>query len=183
MVAEQRETVQRIAADTIDIAENVSGAQRELLKYYASISSNRWLMLKVFGVLIVFVRFPFIHRCRTSLTICYSVPYIHPCVMIEIIPLYHSVWINVLRDGLIRLLFHALSVRRDVGLMRKPTENIPTGHLTYRYSIDSSSLRFRSTASLSVTLRVFLAASMCFAVIAFFRHGPSTFLGKCLLEA
>lgn len=55
MVAEQRETVQRIDADTIDIANNVSGAQRELLKYYASIASNRWLMLKVFGVLIVFV--------------------------------------------------------------------------------------------------------------------------------
>jgi len=54
MVAEQRETVQRIDADTIDIASNVSGAQRELLKYYANISSNRWLMLKVFGVLIVF---------------------------------------------------------------------------------------------------------------------------------
>ena len=58
MVAEQRETVQRIDADTVDIASNVSGAQRELLKYYASISSNRWLMLKVFGVLIVFVRRP-----------------------------------------------------------------------------------------------------------------------------
>jgi hypothetical protein len=56
MVAEQRETVQRIDADTFDIASNVGGAQRELLKYYASISSNRWLMLKVFGVLIVFVR-------------------------------------------------------------------------------------------------------------------------------
>jgi len=54
MVAEQRETVQRIDADTVDIASNVSGAQRELLKYYANISSNRWLMLKVFGVLIVF---------------------------------------------------------------------------------------------------------------------------------
>jgi len=54
MVAEQRETVQRIDADTMDIASNVSGAQRELLKYYASISSNRWLMLKIFGVLIVF---------------------------------------------------------------------------------------------------------------------------------
>jgi syntaxin 5 len=61
MVAEQRETVQRIDADTIDIASNVSGAQRELLKYYASISSNRWLMLKVFGVLIVFVSDPLVH--------------------------------------------------------------------------------------------------------------------------
>ena len=46
MVAEQRETVRRIDADTLDIASNVGGAQRELLKYYASISSNRWLMLK-----------------------------------------------------------------------------------------------------------------------------------------
>lgn len=54
MVAEQRETVQRIDADVGDIASNVGGAQRELLKYYASISSNRWLMLKIFGVLIVF---------------------------------------------------------------------------------------------------------------------------------
>ena len=51
MVAEQGETVQRIDADSHDIAANVSGAQRELLKYYASISSNRWLMLKIFGVL------------------------------------------------------------------------------------------------------------------------------------
>ena len=55
MVAEQRETVQRIDADTQDIASNVDSGHRELLKYYASISSNRWLMLKVFGVLIVFV--------------------------------------------------------------------------------------------------------------------------------
>lgn len=55
MVAEQRETVQRIDADTTDIAANVSGAQRELLKYYASVTSNRWLMLKIFGVLIIFV--------------------------------------------------------------------------------------------------------------------------------
>jgi len=54
MVAEQRETVQRIDADTLDIASNVSGAQAELLKYYASISNNRWLMMKIFGVLIVF---------------------------------------------------------------------------------------------------------------------------------
>lgn len=57
MVAEQRETVQRIDADTIDIASNVSRGQQELLKYYASISSNRWLMLKVFGILIVFVSY------------------------------------------------------------------------------------------------------------------------------
>jgi syntaxin 5 len=62
MVAEQRETVQRIDADVMDISSNVSGAQRELLKYYSGISSNRWLMLKIFGVLIVFVRPLLLHN-------------------------------------------------------------------------------------------------------------------------
>ena len=55
MVAEQRETVQRIDADTLDIASNVMDGQRELLKYFGNMASNRWLMLKMFGVLIVFV--------------------------------------------------------------------------------------------------------------------------------
>jgi hypothetical protein len=40
-----------ISADR-DTFSNVSGAQRELLKYYASVSSNRMLMVKIFGVLI-----------------------------------------------------------------------------------------------------------------------------------
>lgn len=50
MVAMQRETVQRIDTDVFDIADNVSGAQNELLRYYARVSSNRGLMLKIFGV-------------------------------------------------------------------------------------------------------------------------------------
>jgi syntaxin 5 len=54
MVAEQRETVQRIDANTDDIHTHVEGAQKELLKYYASISSNRWLMVKIFAVIIFF---------------------------------------------------------------------------------------------------------------------------------
>ncbi|GAA5823888.1 hypothetical protein JCM11251_003332 [Rhodosporidiobolus azoricus] len=54
MVAVQGEQVTRIDADTEDIAANVTGAQSELLRYYASVSSNRWLMMKVFGVIIVF---------------------------------------------------------------------------------------------------------------------------------
>ncbi|KAK0538992.1 Integral membrane protein SED5 [Tilletia horrida] len=41
MVAEQRETVQRIDENVNDVVDNVGGAQRELLKYYASVSSNR----------------------------------------------------------------------------------------------------------------------------------------------
>ena len=55
MVAEQRDTVQRIDADTHDIVANVEGGQRELLKVLARVSNSRWLMLKIFGVLIVFV--------------------------------------------------------------------------------------------------------------------------------
>ncbi|KAG5654717.1 hypothetical protein H0H81_007473 [Sphagnurus paluster] len=56
MVAEQSETVQRIDADTMDIQSNIEGGHRELLKYWGNMMSNRWLMLKVFGVLIIFVR-------------------------------------------------------------------------------------------------------------------------------
>lgn len=33
---------------------NVVSAQRELLKYYTNISSNRWLIIKVFATVILF---------------------------------------------------------------------------------------------------------------------------------
>jgi hypothetical protein len=47
----------------------VSGAQRELLKYYASVTSNRWLMLKIFGVLIIFVGHSYLAKLmRNGLT-------------------------------------------------------------------------------------------------------------------
>ncbi|RLV93084.1 Integral membrane protein SED5 [Spathaspora sp. JA1] len=54
MVSEQGEQIQRIDENVEDISLNIGGAQRELLKYYANITSNRWLFLKIFGVLIVF---------------------------------------------------------------------------------------------------------------------------------
>ncbi|KAI8976253.1 syntaxin 5 [Pilobolus umbonatus] len=54
MVAEQRETIQRIDQNTDDIEMNVMGAQRELLKYYTNISSNRWLLIKIFVTIIFF---------------------------------------------------------------------------------------------------------------------------------
>ncbi|WFD44353.1 Integral membrane protein SED5 [Malassezia psittaci] len=54
MVAQQGETVQRIDEDVMQVSDHVEGARRELLKYYVSISNNRWLMLKIFGVLIIF---------------------------------------------------------------------------------------------------------------------------------
>ncbi|BGP02200.1 Integral membrane protein SED5 [Rhodotorula toruloides] len=54
MVAIQGEQVTRIDADTEEIATNISGAQSELLRYYANVSSNRKLMLKIFGAILVF---------------------------------------------------------------------------------------------------------------------------------
>jgi syntaxin 5 len=54
MVQEQGEQIQRIDADTEDVLENVEGAQRELLKYWNRVSGNRWLVAKMFGVLMIF---------------------------------------------------------------------------------------------------------------------------------
>lgn len=45
---------ERIDANTEDVVDNVTGAQRELLKYWSSVSSNRWLLAKMFGVLMIF---------------------------------------------------------------------------------------------------------------------------------
>lgn len=46
--------LERIDANTDDVVDNVSGAQRELLKYWSRVSSNRWLLAKMFGVLMIF---------------------------------------------------------------------------------------------------------------------------------
>ncbi|ODQ79602.1 hypothetical protein BABINDRAFT_37140 [Babjeviella inositovora NRRL Y-12698] len=54
MVSEQGETIQRIDTNVEDISMNIQGAQRELLKYYAHISSNRFFFLKIFAVIMVF---------------------------------------------------------------------------------------------------------------------------------
>jgi syntaxin 5 len=32
--------------------DNVEGAQKELLKYWSRVSGNRWLIAKMFGVLV-----------------------------------------------------------------------------------------------------------------------------------
>ena len=44
----------RIDANVEDTSMNVEAAHSEILKYFQSVSSNRWLMVKVFGVLITF---------------------------------------------------------------------------------------------------------------------------------
>ncbi|CAO3563903.1 unnamed protein product [Mortierella alpina] len=54
MVAEQRDTVQRIEANTDDIELNINEAQNQLLRYYRNISSDRQLMIKIF-LTIIFV--------------------------------------------------------------------------------------------------------------------------------
>ena len=53
MVSEQSEMVERIDANTEDVVDNVQGAQRELMKYWNRVSGNRWLVAKMFGVLMV----------------------------------------------------------------------------------------------------------------------------------
>ncbi len=52
------EMVQRIDANTEDVVDNVQGAQRELMKYWSRVSGNRWLVAKMFGVLMVSFRSP-----------------------------------------------------------------------------------------------------------------------------
>ena len=54
MVSEQSEMIQRIDANTEDVVDNVQGAQRELMKYWSRVSGNRWLVVKMFGVLMIF---------------------------------------------------------------------------------------------------------------------------------
>ena len=44
----------RIDANVNDAAHHIEGAHTELLKYLRSVTSNRWLIIKVFAVLIIF---------------------------------------------------------------------------------------------------------------------------------
>lgn len=45
----------RIDENMEDTLANVEGAQGQLVRYLNSISSNRWLMIKIFFVLVVFL--------------------------------------------------------------------------------------------------------------------------------
>ena len=55
MVQEQGEMALRIDDNVDNVVTNVDAAQVQLLKYLQTISNNRWLTLKVFGILLVFV--------------------------------------------------------------------------------------------------------------------------------
>uniref|UniRef100_A0A1S4GZ62 Uncharacterized protein n=2 Tax=Anopheles gambiae TaxID=7165 RepID=A0A1S4GZ62_ANOGA len=57
MVKEQEEMVERIDSNLQDVELNVEAAHGEILKYFQSVTKNRWLMIKIFGVLILFFIF------------------------------------------------------------------------------------------------------------------------------
>lgn len=54
MVQEQGEVIQRIDANVDEVDLNITGAQRELLKYFDRVKSNRWLVAKVFFIIFCF---------------------------------------------------------------------------------------------------------------------------------
>ncbi|XP_049373613.1 syntaxin-32-like [Solanum verrucosum] len=55
LVSEQGEVAVRIDENMDDALTNVEGAQGALLRYLNSISSNRWLMIKIYSVLIFYL--------------------------------------------------------------------------------------------------------------------------------
>lgn len=56
-VQEQGELAVRLDENVDDTLANVEGAQGQLLKYLNSISSNRWLIIRIFMVLAIFLIF------------------------------------------------------------------------------------------------------------------------------
>lgn len=54
MVHEQDESIRRIDTNVEDAATSIEAGHSELVRYLRSVSSNRWLMMKVFGVLVFF---------------------------------------------------------------------------------------------------------------------------------
>lgn len=57
MVKEQEEMVERIDSNIEDTELNVEAAHAEILKYFQHVTNNRWLMIKIFAVLIFFFIF------------------------------------------------------------------------------------------------------------------------------
>ncbi|XP_031630736.1 syntaxin-5 [Contarinia nasturtii] len=57
MVKEQDEMVERIDSNVENASMNIEAAHGEILKYFQTVSKNRWLMIKIFGVLIFFFIF------------------------------------------------------------------------------------------------------------------------------
>ena len=54
MVAEQQDQVMRIDSNIEQAELNIEGAHSEILKYFQSVTNNRWLMMKIMGTIITF---------------------------------------------------------------------------------------------------------------------------------
>ncbi|KAJ3111098.1 cis-Golgi t-SNARE syntaxin [Phlyctochytrium bullatum] len=54
ILSQQREMIQRIDDNVVDMESNVSATHDQLLKFFQNLSSNRMLMVKVFAALIFF---------------------------------------------------------------------------------------------------------------------------------
>jgi len=54
MVHQQEEMITRIDANVGETVMNVEAAHESLLRYFASVTNNRWLIMKVFGILFFF---------------------------------------------------------------------------------------------------------------------------------
>lgn len=54
LVSEQGEIITRIDSNVDEATMNIDAAHSELVKYFHNISKNRWLMIKVFGTLMIF---------------------------------------------------------------------------------------------------------------------------------
>ena len=57
MVHAQGELTQRIDENVDEALGNVDAAKQQLMRYLATVSTNRWLVMKVFGVLMAFILF------------------------------------------------------------------------------------------------------------------------------
>ena len=57
IIKEQEEVMLHIEHNVDNAALNIEGGHSEILKYFQKVSENRWLMVKVFGVLIFFFIF------------------------------------------------------------------------------------------------------------------------------
>jgi len=55
LVAEQGETLERIDHDVESAEGNIVHVQEQLLKYLRSVGSNRWLIFKLFLILVLFI--------------------------------------------------------------------------------------------------------------------------------
>lgn len=55
LIHEQGEQVDVIHSNVEEASMHIESGHNELLKFFQSVTSSRWLMVKIFGVLIVFV--------------------------------------------------------------------------------------------------------------------------------